>query len=998
MPVEGWLSLAVVVGCMAFVVVNVGGELLVTNTTPAGGDMGAHVWGPAYLRDELLTQGRLSGWTQDWYAGFPAYHFYMVVPSLAIALLSLVIPYGIAFKLVAVSGIVTMPASAWAFGRLTRLPFPAPALLAVGATAFLFDRSFSIYGGNVASTMAGEFAFSISLSLTLVYLGVLARGLRTGRHRVLAPVLLALVGLCHLIPAFFAIGATVVMVALHPAASARWRSPARKLVAVGGLGAAVLAVTHALPEVTGALAQRLDWDSNPITSPPLPAAGVVVCWAAVALGALGWVLATRSAAQWRWLLTTMPVAGLLGAFWVLPFYLRSPYMNDMGWEKKTNYGTLLFDRGTDVAGKGLDPGLVDALPIRWVLGFAVVGLVLSLVSRRRAGAFLGLCAAAAAVAFWVAPEGRLWNARLTPFYYLCLYLLGGVGVAEGARLLATLVARDLARPVRAVRWAVAGAATLALLGVLAMPLRAMPGGALDDDGATYRWGPFSTTDDSFVDAWATWNFTGYERKPAYPEYRAIVATMAEVGDTRGCGRAMWEHEEQHDRYGTPMALMLLPFWTDGCIGSMEGLYFEASSTTPYHFLNQDQLSTGPSNAQRDLPYGPGPPSSADFDLGVAHLQMLGVRYYMAISDGMQAEAAAHPDLAEVASSGPWRVYEVAGAELVEGLAGEPVVVPGADAGGHTWQDLAVCWYQDRPGWNVPLADDGPASWRRVERTNLPEESATPAERCQPGDWGWFGERPEARPQPPVAVTDITAAQDAIAFRVDQVGVPVLVKASYFPNWSAEGADGPWRVAPNLMVVVPTAEEVTLRYGWTGVDLAGIGLSALGLVALALLWRAGPVAMRPDDSWWAPGDRGDVPVGPTGDGTSDDLAGPGAATSGWAAQAPGPAAPPAGSGAWTPTAGYDPGEPAEGTWAPPTVPIHPEEGHGEGDGNAEDDVGHDDADAAEGRSTGGPRRGPSPPDLIGDLRERLDPPAGGDGPPGTDPTEPTDRPEGPGGAR
>ena len=30
--------------------------------------------------------------------------------------------------------------------------------------------------------------------------------------------------------------------------------------------------------------------------------------------------------------------------------------------------------------------------------------------------------------------------------------------------------------------------------------------------------------------------------------------------------------------------MLLPFWTDGCIGSMEGLYFEASGSTPYHFL------------------------------------------------------------------------------------------------------------------------------------------------------------------------------------------------------------------------------------------------------------------------------------------------------------------------------------------------------------------------------------------------------------------------------
>ena len=57
---------------------------------------------------------------------------------------------------------------------------------------FLFDESFTIYGGNIASTMAGEFSFSIALSLALLYFGVLAYGLRTGKHRALAAVLLAL--------------------------------------------------------------------------------------------------------------------------------------------------------------------------------------------------------------------------------------------------------------------------------------------------------------------------------------------------------------------------------------------------------------------------------------------------------------------------------------------------------------------------------------------------------------------------------------------------------------------------------------------------------------------------------------------------------------------------------------------------------------------------------------------------------------------------------------
>ena len=34
--------------------------------TPSGGDMGAHVLIPAYLRDTLLPSGRLLGWSNDW--------------------------------------------------------------------------------------------------------------------------------------------------------------------------------------------------------------------------------------------------------------------------------------------------------------------------------------------------------------------------------------------------------------------------------------------------------------------------------------------------------------------------------------------------------------------------------------------------------------------------------------------------------------------------------------------------------------------------------------------------------------------------------------------------------------------------------------------------------------------------------------------------------------------------------------------------------------------
>ncbi|MED5397299.1 MAG: hypothetical protein VX782_03045, partial [Actinomycetota bacterium] len=345
-PFTAWVTGLLVAGSALFVlwVVNPDGVLF-TDTTPTGGDLGAHVWGPAFLRDELLPQFRLSGWTPDWYAGFPAYHFYMVVPmlfvvavdvglatpllavvlptlgwaavrvvrrrparwpallALLVALVVLVVPvhYGLALKWVTVAGLLVMPVSGWLTGRLAGLPFPGPALTAVATLPFLFDRSFNIMGGNLMSTMAGEFAFALAVATVLVYLGLLVRGLETGRGRAPAAVLLALTGLCHLLVAFYALVASAVAVALRPGR------------------------------------QSL-----------------------------------------RWLLTTGLVAGLCSAFWVLPFWWQRAHLNDMAWHKLTRFRSYLLDRDELAA-----DFLTNDPPLQVAIVVAAVGLLASIVFRRR---------------------------------------------------------------------------------------------------------------------------------------------------------------------------------------------------------------------------------------------------------------------------------------------------------------------------------------------------------------------------------------------------------------------------------------------------------------------------------------------------------------------------------------------------------------------------------------------------------------------------------------
>jgi len=850
-PSRDWANLVswVVVGlACVFVFASLSPHGILSTNTPTGGDMGAHVWGPAYLRDHLLPSFRLTGWTPDWYAGFPAYVFYMVVPSLLIvminvgppiwlspfllagigalawlvkrrivsplmrtlawialgvaALLSIPVPYETAFKIVTVSGLVTLPLAAFALARSFRMPFPGPAMVAIGATAFLYESGYTILGGNVTSTMAGEFAFSISLTLCLLYLAVLVRGVRTGRNMALAATLFALVILCHIIPAMFAAAATVVLVLTRREdRTPWWDSSAMARVTAAGL--VVLSVL--------ALVYRQEYF-------PLVATVVVIV-----LFVSGDLRAGVFSA------ISLPVGGLLACFWFVPFFLNSPYMNDMGWEKYTKYAEYLWPQ----------PAQFDMPYRNVVFVLAALGVLLAIVHRQRIGWFLALVVVAMAWAFRFAPQWRLWNARILPFYYLALYLAAGVAVALVVRSIALLVA-DLARRRREpVLVGVIGAALALVVVVVALggAMRILPGGTMvtAKDGSTaYRWMGLSWDKQNVGASWAKYNYEGLEGREAYPEFRSLVDTMAEVGAEHGCGRAMWEYEPKLDRFGTPMALMLLPYFTDGCIGSMEGLYFEASSTTPFHFLNQSELSTQPSRAQRDLPY-----SGLDMDLGIGHLQMLGVRYYMATSQQAIEAARADDRLTELTQVNPpptadgvrrhWVVFQVADADLVTPLRYQPVVLEDTDDHIDGWvyakeraaplpgQEVgakkagpAVTWYQDPARWDVPLATSGPSNWKRVS----PNDTDPPRVAV-----------------PEVDVTNVRDDGDSVSFDVSRTGTPILIRNSYFPNWQADGADGPFRVSPNLMVVVPTAKHVTVSYGTTNVDRLGWLLTILGVVAV-----------------------------------------------------------------------------------------------------------------------------------------------------------------------
>jgi hypothetical protein len=771
-PPAVWVPCAVTVACVVSVLIvtlsQLHPSLLFSGSTTTGGDNGGHYALPAFLGSGLLRHGQLTGWDPGWYDGFPLYTYYFVLPDLFIALASHIVGYGLAFKWGTVMGSLLLPIAAWAMARLFGLRRAFPGALAALSLCFLFDYTFTIYGGNLFSTLAGEYSYSLGIAFALIFLGLMAHGLRSGRYRGWAAIALAATVLAHLVPALFALA-----------------------------GAAILVGLEMLPD---SLRPRDDWNALP-TDAVVPQR------------------LTRPQALW-WGASTVGIGAALTAFWWVPFGLEQDYANSMGYTNVRTFVAILFPHAD-----------------LWALILAGLAVLGALAVRSRFGILISLLGGASALAVIYDPQGSLYNTRFLPLWFLCVYLMVGWGIA--AAVTAAVDVWEHRRIVRATytapislhaedwgepppgpsgpSWPVAGiagalVALVVALGVVVTPFVASAS-TLSSIGITP--GPNQVTN------WSAWNYTGMEGKPAYPEYRALVSTMEQVGKTYGCGQAMWEYEPDLNRFGTTMALMLLPYWSNGCIGSMEGLLFESSATTPYHFINQAELSEQPSEPMVSTGYFNYP--SLDVTQGITHLQLLGVKYFMASSPTVQAAATADPMARQVASTGPWtstvggstttttwKIYEILHSPVITPLANDPAVQVGIGSGQNSWLKPAATWYLDPSRWDVELAQSGPSSWPRV---------------------------PIGDPTPPkvhtaaTKVSDVHEGVNAVSFHVSRVGTPVLVKVSYFPNWQAAGATGPYRVTPNLMVVVPTSHDVTLHYGATTANRLGQVLTLLGVLAL-----------------------------------------------------------------------------------------------------------------------------------------------------------------------
>ena len=669
-------------------------DVIFKNTTTAGGDTGAHNYLAKFFIEELFPNFRMTGWDMGWFAGTPMFTFYFPLPFFLIALLSKIFVYNISFKLITILGSFILPAAVYYFGKSFRFKYPYPELASIGAIAFLYMDSFTIYGANFLGTLAGEFSYSISFGLVFIFLGSLYRGIEKCRFDllfVLSSVILACLVLTHLIT--------------------------------------LIAILIIIPS---------------------------------------FLFLNRSWRAIRYIILVFILGFFVSAFWSVPFILLVNWTPPLYWTNIYNLAEL-FPREIIPALILSSVGVFFSIfkkdkrviPIIWTI-IVFIFLIFS----------------------W--SGGRLFNGRFFPVIFIFIYLLAAYGLKN---LYWIIVAAISSLNIKGIKYGFFKFIVIAFVPIVAF---ATAGSII----ASKPIGP----------KWAHDNYTGFESRADWETYNALMEYL----DSLPYGRVMYDYDQSIlGKFGTTRALELIPFWTKQ--PTMEGLLAESALTSPFHYTNKGEFVV----KDRTSISGWSVPGTRNHEAAIKHLIYYNISYIMATSPEVIEDLNNDNRIEFLNKIEPFYFYEIKGVhnyvEIVENM---PYRYKTEE---WLWEMRDWYWNADNVD-NPVIYDDGTKELMQFKEITKEQLSDVPD---NPIDVK--GE-----------IISETLEREKIEFTTTAIGVPHLIKVSYFPNWNVVGAEGPYLVSPSLMMVIPTQSNVTVYYGMSYANKIGVALSILGWVIIGLI--------------------------------------------------------------------------------------------------------------------------------------------------------------------
>jgi len=691
-------------------------ELVFSDLLPTGGDMGAHIVPTKFFVTELFNNFKLSGWSQDWFAGYPVYYFYFPLPPIITSLLSFLFPFSISFKTMVLISQVLLVISIEMLMRKNSKEFSFYGF-GVGLL-YLLTESFTIFGGNLASSLAGQYSFTYSIAFANFSIFYLLKS----NHRYsteIASLLIGLSVLSHLIP---------FMIYLPIFAYYFLKSNAKITIKI----AAFLFFLFIAMRFSISLFLNLEFTTNMTYTPYTQLSDLV-----------------KSD--------------------VLPFAIGAII-----------YVILSSSRTT----------------LKAVAGFELYLVSISI--------FL----------FFYGPESALWNGRIVPFFNLGIIILffnllhfdikNLTKKIQGKYPLIVFILsiNSYLMYLYYSKWGNTYSTTTISINLIILLMFLI---SINSEKSLIYTTLVSLTFGtlSYLPHWLNWNFSGYESKNNWSD----ITTLYEGLDTLEPGRIMWEPNSDLNKYGTPMVLMTIPMFTDH--QSVEGLYFDSSITTPFHFLTVSGLAERPSNPVGGLTY-----INGEFDKGFRLMEELGVDYFIAYTSSIKDKANESENFNFLFSNEVFNVYSIntKKVELVEDSL-------------HIFESPD---FYDRLK-NAVLRDGSEQSFFEAAYKSFKEELNHKIIENYDESLTVRSEK-----NTDLLISDLNIQNDLITFKTNKPNQLHLIKVSYFPNWKIKNGYGPFRISPSFMAVIPKDEFVEIKFESSKVEKALNLLSILSLFGALLI--------------------------------------------------------------------------------------------------------------------------------------------------------------------
>ena len=686
-------------------------DLIVLNTLPTGGDMGAHIVPTKFFVEELFYNFKISGWSNDWFAGYPAYYFYFPLPPSIVAILNLILPFNISFKIMVLIALVLLVISIeklinFKIGTLSYIGF-------AGGLAYLLTESFTILGGNLASSLAGQYSFTYSLAFANLSIYYIRNNLI--KHSVIkGSVLLGLSLLSHIIP--FLIFAPIFLIYFLS-------SKCINLEKLTGL----LIFLFLTLRFSISLFLNLEFTTNMTYSP------------------------------------YTKIKDLIKPD-ILPFAIA------------------IFSYGIFTSGRNLKNIFLST---EMYLIFASTLL------------------------FFYGPEGALWNGRLVPFFNLGLIILFFKIFEEKMDLLIEKIKQKYLIVLFYLicssffifnyvqKWQEKYVITVYFI-VFIILLSFIITIHKPKSGLGIMLIALVLSSVNFLPHWLNWNFTGYDQKDDWSDITNLYSGLNQLEP----GRIMWEPNSDLNKYGTPMVLMTIPMFTNH--ESIEGLYFDSSITTPFHFVTVSGLAESPSNPVGGLSY-----INGDFDRGVRYMKELGIDYFISYTESITDKAILSNELENLFQSSPFTVFKV-NSKKVEVIESElirftqPNLFNRISNSIFKRQEIDSFFVLSMKEFKLDNKKRIIEGISLEEIQNLNNNSHKESK-----------------------IDNIKISNTKITFQTEHPNKLHIVKVSYFPNWKIENGLGPYRISPSFMAVIPHTNEVEIIFENTPLENA---LSLFSIIA------------------------------------------------------------------------------------------------------------------------------------------------------------------------